>query len=65
MVPLGCHVMDILYHLITMVLWGSITIMDGVISVMITTIVLLKLMLFVINWDILEHQVTLELDYWG
>ena len=36
--------------------------MDGVISVMTLTMVILKLMSFVISWDTLELQATLELD---
>ena len=36
--------------------------MDGVISVMIFITVTLKLMSFVISWDTLELQATLELD---
>ena len=37
-------------------------IMDGVTYVMTTIIVTLKLMSFVISWDTLELQATLELD---
>ena len=36
--------------------------MDGVISVMVALMVQLKLMLFVISWDTLELQVTLDLE---
>ena len=36
--------------------------MDGVISVMTIVIVKMKLMSFVISWDTLELQATLELD---
>ena len=54
--------MELPHHSITMVLLESITIMDGVISVMITTTVNMKLMSSVINWDILESLLTLELD---
>ena len=36
--------------------------MDGVISVMMLIIIILKLMLFVISWDTLELQATLELE---
>ena len=39
--------------------------MDGVISVMIFIIIQLKLMSFVISWDTLELQATLELDVSG
>ena len=43
--------------------------MDGVISVMISIIIQLKLMSFVISWDTLELQATQELDlsglYWS
>ena len=35
--------------------------MDGVISVMTIIIVILKLMSFVISWDTLELQATIEL----
>ena len=36
--------------------------MDGVISVMIDIMIILKLMSFVISWDTLELQATLDLD---
>ena len=36
--------------------------MDGVISVMVALMVQLKLMSFVISWDTLELQVTLDLE---
>ena len=36
--------------------------MDGVISVKTITMIILKLMLFVISWDTLELQATLELE---
>ena len=62
-VPLSYMVFGIPYHPITMVLRGSITIKHGIISVMISTTTLLKLMSSVIDWDILDHQVSLELDY--
>ena len=39
--------------------------MDGVISVMTIIIIQLKLMSFVISWDTLELQATLELDVSG
>ena len=39
--------------------------MDGVISVMIVIMIILKLMSFVISWDTLELQATLELDLSG
>ena len=40
-------------------------IMDGVISVMISIIIQLKLTSFVISWDTLELQATQELDLSG
>ena len=49
-------------HLLTiMVLYRFIIIVDGVISVMTIAMIILKLMSFVISWDTLELQVTLEL----
>ena len=47
---------------ITMVLYRFISMDNGVISVMTHTMINMKLMSSVINWDILELQVTLELD---
>ena len=47
---------------ITMVLYRFILMDNGVISVMTHTMINMKLMSSVINWDILELQVTLELD---
>ena len=54
------------FHCLTiLVLYLFITMADGVVSVLTAIIVQLKLMSFVISWDTLELQATLDLDYSG
>ena len=55
-------IMGLTHPPITMVLYRSISMDNGAISVMTPTMVNMKLMSFVISWDILEPQSTLELD---